>query len=261
MVLGEFFVNYVKRTLQTIPTMMSILATQFESIIKLHKGEIIEDYRQEKKGYISATLPTTATVGRGDIITGGVAIKLDDPHPSLHPFSLRLLCTNGMISQGILQAIVTSEKQIEEDLTTIISKFDTYRLKHISSLARQSQQITVTHAQISAAVRKVRYILMRNSSHRAQITFDDLDRMHDVRRRMRELIRREQMRTSSPQDQSVSLFDLINAITDLAHDMHSPATRWELMEMGGAMLEAVGDFSREDFYQAGNEKEQLLYES
>ena len=224
---------------------MLALAYQFELLIKSRGGEIVEDFRHKKQAYISAILPSKTPIKRGDLISGGVILKLDEHKPSLHAFVLRLVCTNGMIEPNIQKEVSTSEEQLEDDLADIIAKFDESKLVRIGNLFRRSQSVPVSDRQIMAVVMKVRRILARNFREGNQITFGELERLQAVQQRMRQLIARDRMRTSTPTDRPESLFDLINSVTDLAHDMGPPQARWELMKLGGEMLGVLDQLSEE----------------
>lgn len=222
--------------------MFSILAQQFEQSIQSYGGSIVEDCRQD--GLMCAILPIQAEIRKGDSISSGIALIQEEEGPALHGFALRVLCTNGMLAPEIEEARQTSISHLPADLEEMLPRLKAKRPEQLARLFRQSLRLRLTHPQLEYAIERIAAIL-RESNKKLYVSMPAYQRRRHVRRirrRLEALMERERAREIpySDTNREHSLFDLSNAVTDMAHDVEAPAAKWRLMQLGRQLLTAKG---------------------
>jgi len=94
-------------------------------IIQNNKMQVVSAELTETRLYIKATHPNMkGLVKRGDEVIGGVVISTSDVGAGslrVEPYSVRLLCTNGMVSETALRQRHVGKRQGEESLMEILS--------------------------------------------------------------------------------------------------------------------------------------------
>jgi hypothetical protein len=172
--------------------------------------------------FARAVLPEASEVRSGDRVHGGVALRTHDTEILVHPYTYRVVCTNGAIA-----ACTTASRVVER-----------------VEIAAPSVVINAVLAEVRAAVRECARPVTLEAGVRAmrdaaRIEADVMLQLMPVLAHMPPgirsgILRRIVARFEAEGDRSV--FGLANAVTSVARDTTDSETRWRLEELGGGML-------------------------
>src|SRR5438874_7593391 len=76
----------------------------FSDEIAAAGGNVHDRWDDGSRLFMRSTLPQIKEVARGDGVKGGVAIRASDGGISVHPYTFRLVCTNGAIHARAVQS-------------------------------------------------------------------------------------------------------------------------------------------------------------
>jgi hypothetical protein len=186
-------------------------------------GGTVADVRAEGDLlWARAVLPTAADVRPGDCVHGGVAVRTHDTEILVHPYTYRVVCTNGAIA-----AFTTGGRVVERvELAAASSVID-----GVLEEFRAAVRACATSAPLDATVNAMRVAAQRDA--------DVMLHLLPVLPHMPPGIRASVLRTIVGRfeaDRDRSLFGLVNAVTSVARDTADPDIRWRLEELGGGML-------------------------
>jgi hypothetical protein len=185
-------------------------------------GTVPDVYAEGDLLYARAVLPDAAEARPGDRIHGGVAVRTHDTEVLVHPYSYRVVCTNGAIAAFTAGSRVVERVEVAAPSTAINAVLDELRAAIRAAAAPTALEATVG-AMRSAAQRE------------ADVMVQLMPLLPHMPPGMRaSLVRTIVRRFEAERDGSV--FGLVNAVTSVARDTTDPDTRWRLEELGGGML-------------------------
>jgi hypothetical protein len=194
----------------------------FEHEVQDLSGTVHDVYAEGDLLYARAVGPGATEVRPGDRIHGGVAVRTHDTEILVHPYSYRVVCTNGAIAAFASGSRVVERVELAAASTVINAVLEDLR-EAVRACAAAPALDTTVRAMRSAADRDADVLLqlMPVLSHmppgvRASV--------------LRTIVRRFE----AEGDRSV--LGLVNAVTSVARDTTDPETRWRLEELGGGML-------------------------
>ncbi len=216
---------------------MEWFADVFKEATEAHGGIIAKDDRKHGIRFLASTFPgIEKNIRRKDAIKGGLALKLDEEEARLSAFTLRLICSNGLIHTH------SEERQ----------SFSTYeKAPFEEEVHRRYCQLTDTLASTAERFRNARYQpadeslwkyvinslnqLQYRDNWRAALFQATLEEMRDRSRR------RHFLRRSWASRRPENRFQLVNAITALAREERDPELRWEMERLGGKVLTGANE--------------------
>jgi len=170
---------------------------------------------------VRSVLDAHDEVRPGDRIRAGVAMRVVDGDIAVHPYTFRLVCTNGAIVAHSLESR-TFERTLAG--TFVPASEEAVVLSHLrravgdcaapASFARTTQEMRAAAATPADIALYLLPLLARMPTS-------------EMRRMMRMIV----AQFSSAGDESA--FGLMNAVTALARDTDDPETRWQLETVGG----------------------------
>jgi hypothetical protein len=204
-----------------LPAAPEILAT-FEQEARDLGGTVPDVYAEGDLLYARAVLARAVEAQPGDRIHGGVAVRTHDTEILVHPYSYRVVCTNGAIA-----AFATASRVVER--VEIAAPTDV--INAVLEDLRAAIRAAAAPAELDASVAAMRGAAQREADVMLQL-MPLLPHMPPALRAT--LVRRIVSRFESSRDASV--LGLVNAVTSVARDATDPETRWRLEELGGGML-------------------------
>jgi hypothetical protein len=197
----------------------------FENEVRDLGGTLRDVYAEGDVLYARAVLADAIDLRPGDRIHGGVAVRTHDTEVLVHPYSYRVVCTNGAIA-----AFASGSRVIER-----------------VELAAPTAVINAVLGELRAAVRacgtspalETTARTMRSAAEREA---DLLLQLMPVLPHMPPGVRANVLRTIVRRFQTerdLSIFGLANAVTSVARDTEDPEIRWRLEEAGGGILASL----------------------
>ncbi|HEX5012400.1 MAG TPA: hypothetical protein VFY71_18575 [Planctomycetota bacterium] len=197
-----------------LPQILSV----FTEEITNRSGEVVDVF--VKPSYVQArsVLPRFAAARPGDRLQAGVALRAARGDVRVHPYLFRLVCRNG----AILVEAAQSQRLIEIELLEVPEAMAVLRQSIGACCAAEAFTEAMARVRDGAAVRDVHAIqMMPIMAHMARrgSGFDPGE------------IWRRFLREADP-----TPYGLANAITSVARDTSDRRLRWDLEELGGAVL-------------------------
>ena len=199
---------------------MEVFFDILEEVVAKEKGQIVDQKKTDEMTYMSAWMPVEGRIKRGDQLKGGWALLSQNQEVQLWSFHLRMLCQNGAVR--VLP---------QEQVTFFEHETEAFRLHLITYLSEQAQEEVDFQARM---YRKAQKIWLPPS-----IRFHLKIKLAKI---MRQFIRQyphhqKEIRHLRNIDQTETLFDLINHVTATARDVQHAKMKWELMKLGGDLLQ------------------------
>ncbi len=194
----------------------------FEQEVRELGGTVPDVYAEGDLLYARAVLPAAVEARPGDRIHGGVAVRTHDTEILVHPYSYRVVCTNGAIAAFATGSRVVERVEVAAPSTAINAVLEELRAAIDAAAAP---------AALDATVGAMRTAAQREADVMAQL-MPLLPHMPPGMRAS--LVRTIVRRFETERDGSV--LGLVNAVTSVARDTTDPETRWRLEELGGGML-------------------------
>jgi hypothetical protein len=207
-----------------LPAAPEILET-FEQQVRELGGTVPDVYAEGDLLYARAVLGGAVEARPGDRIHGGVAVRTHDTEILVHPYSYRVVCTNGAIA-----AFATGSRVVER----VELAAPTPVINNVLEELRAAIRVAAAPAALDASVRAMRTAAQREADVMLQL-IPLLPHMPPGMRAglVRTIVRRFEA------GRDASIFGLVNAVTSVARDTGDPETRWRLEELGGGMLARV----------------------
>jgi hypothetical protein len=212
---------------ELLPTTAEIHQAFIEEIATLG-GAVSDVYDDGTRLFLRAVLPPSAEVRSDDHVQAGVAVRTSGPEILVHPYTFRVVCTNGAIRAHALESRRITRVEVTPS-TAYTASFES----QMALAAFGSAVGTCAGPQVFAdSVQE-----MRSS---AEIDADMLLALMPYFLRharsigspiMRTIV---QMLSAEPEPQR-SGFGLLNAITARARDERDPELRWRLEALGGGV--------------------------
>jgi hypothetical protein len=204
-----------------LPAAPEILET-FEHEVRELGGTVRDVYAEGDLLFARAILPDEMDVRPGDRVHGGVAVRTHDTEILVHPYTYRVVCTNGAISASSSGSRVVQRVELAAPTAVIDGVLcDLREAIHTSGNPPALQQ-TVS-AMRSAADRE------------ADMLFQLMTLLPHMPPGVRASVVRTIVRRFEAEGDRSTL-GLVNAVTSVARDTTDPELRWRLEEVGGGML-------------------------
>ena len=207
-----------------LPAMQDVHALVSEEIDRLG-GKLHYSLDDGKRLFMQSLLPRVQDVQPRDSMQAGVGVMAADEEIVVQPYTFRRVCSNGLMLPYALetQRIARVDPAAPFEAVTEITN------------ALQAALRGCTHpAVLSTAVGQMRLAIGR----RGNLALHLLPMLSPVLRQTGvRVLERIQQRFRRERDDS--LFGLINAVTSVARDEPAPEARWQLEELGGALLAVV----------------------
>ena len=204
-----------------LPAGPEILAA-FELEVRELGGTVPDVFAEGDLLYARAVLPAAAEARPGDRVHGGVAVRTHDTEILVHPYTYRVVCTNGAI------AAYTTGSRIVERLEVAAPSI---AIDGVLEELRAAIRAAAAPAALEATVSAMRSAARRDADVVAQL----IALLPHMPPGMRSSIARTIVRRFEAERDS-SVFGLVNAVTSVARDTTDPEARWRLEELGGGML-------------------------
>jgi hypothetical protein len=194
----------------------------FEHEVRELGGTVRDVYAEGDLLFARAILPDEMDIRPGDRVHGGVAVRTHDTEILVHPYTYRVVCTNGAIASSSSGSRVVQRVELAAPTVVVDGVLDDLREAIHASGNRPALRQTVS-AMRSAADREVDLLfqLMTALPHMPPGVRASL---------LRTIVRRFEAEGDR------STMGLVNAVTSVARDTTDPELRWRLEEVGGGML-------------------------
>lgn len=209
-----------------------------------HAGGIVTNtFDDGGRLFIRSVIPELCEIIPGDSVKGGVALRSNLEEIWIHPYILRVACSNGSIRPLAIQSTQISRKDSgepprtehdfalhlrgairrcldKEVLQAGVNEMREAHSKGIASALSMLQMTEFLHANISSPrLLKIAPVLIEAAVERSEGRTNSRSR-HLVLQRYR-----------CGKDRTA--FGLMNAVTSVARDSQDPEDRWRLEELGG----------------------------
>jgi hypothetical protein len=199
----------------------------FKQEVRALGGTVPDVYAEGDLLFARAVLPRAAETQPGDRIHGGVAVRTHDTEILVHPYSYRVVCTNGAIAPYATGSRVVERVEIAAPTIAINAV-----LNELGAAIRTA----AAPIELDTSVDAMRVATRRE----ADVMLHLMPLLAHMPPGLRASLMRAILgRFESGRDGSV--FGLVNAVTSVARDTDDPETRWRLEEVGGGMLARVVD--------------------
>lgn len=205
-----------------LPAAPEILET-FEHEVRDLGGTLRDVYAEGDLLYARAVLPDEMDVRPNDRVHGGVAVRTHDTEILVHPYTYRVVCTNGAIVASAIGSRVVERVELSAPTAVIEGVLDDLR---------QAVHAGAAASVLANTVRAMRSAANRDAELFLQLMLALPHMPPGVRASVVRVIVR---RYDAEGDRSV--FGLVNAVTSVARDTTDPEIRWRLEELGGGMLD------------------------
>jgi hypothetical protein len=209
-----------------LPAAPEILET-FEQEVRELGGTVRDVYAEGDLLYARAVFPEEVEVRPGDRVHGGVAVRTHDTEILVHPYTYRVVCTNGAIVASASGSRVIERVDVAAPTPTINAVLDELR-----AAVHAGTALRTLHAAVRA---------MRSAADREA---DLLLQLMPFLPHMPPGVGASVLRTIARRFESAgdrTLFGLVNAVTSVARDTSDPDVRWRLEEVGGVMLAHIAE--------------------
>ena len=194
----------------------------FEHEVRELGGTVRDVYAEGDLLFARAILPDEMDVRPGDRVHGGVAVRTHDTEIVVHPYTYRVVCTNGAISASSSGSRVVQRVELAAPTVVINGVLDDLR--------------GAIHASgNSPALRQTVSAMRSASDHDADLLFQVMNALPHMPPGVRASVLRTIVRRFDAEGDR-STFGLVNAVTSVARDTTDPELRWRLEEVGGGML-------------------------
>ena len=194
----------------------------FEHEVRELGGTVRDVYAEGDLLFARAILPDEMDVRPGDRVHGGVAVRTHDTEIVVHPYTYRVVCTNGAISASSSGSRVVQRVELAAPTVVINGVLDDLR--------------EAIHASgNSPALRQTVSAMRSASDHDADLLFQVMTALPHMPPGVRASVLRTIVRRFEAEGDR-STFGLVNAVTSVARDTTDPELRWRLEEVGGGML-------------------------
>jgi hypothetical protein len=202
----------------------------FEHEVRELGGTVRDVYAEGDLLFARAILPDEMEVRPGDRVHGGVAVRSHDTEILVHPYTYRVVCTNGAINVSALGSRVV--QRVELAAPTIVINGVLHDLRE------------AIHASGSPTALQNTVSAMRSAAEREA---DVMIQLMSVLPHMPPGVRASVLRTIVRRFEAEgdrSALGLVNALTSVARDTSDPELRWRLEEVGGGMLAYLPELRR-----------------
>ena len=212
----------------------------FGEIVASLGGTVLDAEVAGSVMYARATLPAVADVRRGDLVQGGVAVRVVEGEVFVHPFILRQVCTNGAVRTYAVGTRVVERVDAparvaaaqRPAIESVLSAFEE-AVRHAAAPERFADGVREMQSAIdiraTAAIERLRLRALL-------LALPEQGLAGELRRAMWPLLSRA---LTAGVDGDRSAYAFGNAVTAAARNAGNPAIRWAMEEYGAAVFGAT----------------------
>ncbi len=178
-----------------------------------------ERVRKGERLFLRAVLPLSKEVRPGDIIEGGIAIKVVGRTIRVCPYLFRQVCRNGAIMPHAGKA---------RDIERVDFAASSEAIEAVEEQLREAVRSCAAPEVFAEAARQVR------NAAAFELPSGTMDLLLSSQETISEDLR-EEVRQRFVKEADDSLFGLMNAVTSVARDQKNAEIRWDLEELGGSV--------------------------
>jgi hypothetical protein len=158
----------------------------------------------------------------------GVALRSSGPAIQVHPYTFRLVCTNGAIMEHAFQSRSITRVEVESPIVSAGSYESATVLAAVGEAVRECAKPEA----FTDAIRDMRSAAETGLDNSVALwTF--FERISSIVGRQAAMRLLEHFNATPDPDRSA--FGLLNAVTSVARETPDPETRWRLEALGGGM--------------------------
>jgi hypothetical protein len=210
-----------------LPTTGTIIEAFVEEIEALG-GTVPDVYNDGQRLCARAVLPPSTDVRPGDVVRGGVAVRVAGTEISVHPYTFRKICSNGAIAGHALET---------RRLGRVVSG-DVFASSYEASVVMTDFALAVQACASEDAFTRVAAEMRTAAEIEADVALQFLPYLSTLPPHMTSHVVPLIFRRFAA-DRDSTVFGLMNAVTSVARDTRDPETRWRLEELGGSMAARV----------------------
>ena len=179
-----------------------------------------------------AALPFREAIEGNDFVNGGVAILAHGPEIQIHPYVLRMVCTNGAILAKMVHTRQVARVKVDAQTVAAHGFDDAFARAEIANAIDACAEPTA----LSEWAEGARAAALTSAD--IMISFPEFG---ELARRLLgpTFLRHFEQRMQFERDEQPTACDLLNGITAVARDTLDPHRRWQLEVLGGAFPEWV----------------------
>jgi hypothetical protein len=195
-------------------------------------GTVHECFDDGSRLFVRSILPSITEVLPGDRMQGGVALRASDAELSVHPYTFRLVCTNGAIHAHAIQSrqIILGDSIDEMSLQ--------WELREAIRACCCAEAFVATADEMRASAGDNIDLLLNVSALLARMPRDTGHRF------LASVM--DQART----DRHGTRYDLANHITAAARTIRDPEAKWRTEALGGAVAAGTFPLAKPDVSRA-----------
>jgi len=193
---------------KAVKTAKYMVRDLFQETFREMDGKIIDSTEARGIVYARATVPRTRSVRKGDEFFGGVAMRASDAGVSIHPFTFRVVCSNGA---------VMSRSRLSRSF-----EFDCEWDLRMRFQLRQAFEVCASEPAFEESIASVQSAL--------DLEVDMAMMMMDLKLPTRML--RAFLERFIEDRESNTAYGWMNAVTATARTVRDPEERWELEKLG-----------------------------
>ena len=192
----------------------------FEEQITSLNGSVTDAFDDGSVLYLRSVLPQAEEVRRGDKLRAGVALRTGAEEVLVHPYTFRIVCSNGAI---VAQALQTRRIPIADDAPEWETGQTYEQIREAVCACAEPEVFSGHIGQLRTAAEQQGDVILNLLPY--------LRRMpaHSVG----PLIQSIRSRFEGEGDRTA--YGLMNAVTATARDTRDPHLRWQLEEIGAAI--------------------------
>jgi hypothetical protein len=188
-------------------------------------GSVSDRYQDDTRLFVRAILLTADDVSPGDTVRAGIAMRVAGPSISIHPYTLRRVCTNGAVMAQATRSVHV--ERIRHD-GIVIPEYD---VAVVAARVSEAMDACATREAFAQSIDDMREAMSSEVDIALQL-LPLMDRLPRGAVQAALGLIFDQWFESDDQ----SAFGLMNAITAVARETPDPETRWTLEAIGGSLL-------------------------
>ena len=184
-------------------------------------GTLPDVFDDGERLFARAVLPAAVEVRPRDRVRGGVAMRVVGEEVLVHPYTFRLVCSNGAMVAHALQARRVTRAEFYAPTEVVAA---------VGDAVRGAVRACASAEAFAGAAREMRSAL--------EVQADIMLHLLPMLSRLPQHVAAQALphilgRFEGGRDRSA--FGLMNAVTSVARDTRDPEARWRLEELGGAV--------------------------
>ena len=214
-----------------LPNISEVRAIVLDEVSALGLSSF-DQWEDEDRLFVRAALQRKELVCEGDVVFGGIALRVDGPDVFVHPYTLRQVCENGAIAAATTRTEYIERLAVEvETASAAFAGAVEHELRAAIRACANPAYLTVTVDGMRTAAELNADMLMAMLPHLIYLP-------EETRREVLASVAGRVEMSSDP-----SAFGLINVVTAIAREATDPDMRWELERAGGKLIAQAAELA------------------